>query len=196
MVGAFFRIHMNHVMADAGTAPTCKKPSATDQIGCLVHASTCSIGYAGNSAADGTNTIALKVNDVDPNNLCVQCFLDNTLCPSPYPLSRKLYLNSLNGYETVTGDQLKLSKCFSDGTAGGIANGLGFIPLPKTDAAKTIAKPFCEDFNEQSTCAAGSNANACTGNDAITGGGTIPANTIPSCKFGQDPVADSCHFGP
>jgi hypothetical protein len=197
MVGAFYRIHSIHTMDPTGALAACQRESATDQIGCLVHASPCSIGYAGNSAANGTTSVALKVNNVDPNNLCVQNFLTlGSSDPHTYPVSRKLYLNSLTGFENVSGDQLKLAKCFSDGTAGGIANSLGFIPLPPTDAAKTAAKPFCEDFNEQSACGAASNNNACAGNDAITGGGTIPANTIPSCQYGQDPVANSCHFGP
>ncbi len=176
MVGAFYRIHSVHSIASP--AILCKKVSATDQIGCLVQASPCSIGYAGNSAADGTNTIALKVNNVDPNNLCVQNFLsDPTFAnATTYPLSRKLFLNTIAGFETVTGDQLKLASCFASGTASNIANGLGFVPLPPGQ------ETFCEDFNEQTTCGASSNNNACSNNSA----------PIPSCRFGD---TSGCSFG-
>src|SRR5262249_832112 len=47
--GAFFRLHQNFVRANSTGTP-CQKSSATDQISCLVQASPCSIGIAGNSA--------------------------------------------------------------------------------------------------------------------------------------------------
>jgi hypothetical protein len=166
MVGAFYRIHGTHPFATGGEVCV-NGSSATDQIGCLVRAEPCSIGFAGNSAVQG-NTIALNVNNVAPTDPCVQNLVNiSPTDPATYPLSRKLYLNSLDGFETLASTQLKMAKCFGGGTASTIATGApppvghgGFVPLP--------GAPFCEDFNEvQSGCSVTTgqtNLDACVGN--------------------------------
>lgn len=200
MVGAFYKIHSNHTIATG--ASLCKTASATEQIGCLVQASPCSLGYAGNSAASvGTDAVALKVNQIDPNNLCVQNFL--TKGPSDastYRLSRRLYLNTLNGFEnlsTESSDQTLMANCFANGHAGDKATGLGFIPLPATIGSVNIGSSYCEDFNEQSICGDASNVDACK-----AAGQTNPA-PIPGCEINlgttpptaDDPVAAGCSYG-
>ncbi|HVW26067.1 MAG TPA: hypothetical protein VHC69_11910 [Polyangiaceae bacterium] len=192
MVGAFFKIHNVHVMANANGAPTCHTNSATEQIGCLVQASPCSIGYAGNSAASvGSDPLALKVNQIDPNNLCVQNFL--TLGPNntaTYRLSRRLYLNTLTGFENLgaeSSDQLTMANCFANGNAAAKATGLGFIQLPAQIGGVNIGA-YCEDFNEQSVCGDASNVDACK-----AAGQTNPA-PIPGCELNLNatpPTADN-----
>jgi hypothetical protein len=164
--GAYFRLHQNFVATGAttGTLP-CQKPSATDQIGCLVTASPCSIGYAGNSAVVG-NTVAINVNNIAPSNACIQKLLTDPSGPL-YPISRKLYFNTIAGFETLSGggadqqNEWKLAQCFAgvsgrtDGSAEDIAVGLGFIPLPNS-------APFCDDVAND-LCGTGS---ACAGNPA------------------------------
>ncbi len=54
MNGAYFRLHSQTPTISGSGA--CQSASATDQIGCLVQASWCSIGYAGNSAVNGATT--------------------------------------------------------------------------------------------------------------------------------------------
>jgi ABC-type phosphate transport system substrate-binding protein len=156
MTGAYYRIHS--INSIATPAVQCRAGSATDQISCLVQASPCSIAFAGNSAVQG-NTIALNVNNAAPTNECVQNLVDGT--GSPYPLSRKLYLSSLDGFETLVAgtSQFKMANCFASGAATTKAVANGFIPLPTA--------PFCEDFDEtQAGCnlAGGTNTNACAGN--------------------------------
>jgi ABC-type phosphate transport system substrate-binding protein len=162
--GAYFRLHQNFVATGAPAgAVTCQASSATDQISCLVQASPCSIGYAGNSAATG-NTVAINVNNIAPSNACIQNLLTNPTGPL-YPFSRKLYFNTIAGFETLSSggadqqNEFKLSLCFARksglaGSAEDVAVGLGFIPLP------TTTKPFCDDVAND-LCGTGS---ACANN--------------------------------
>jgi len=155
MTGAYYRLHSINSIATPTVA--CQAGSATDQISCFVQASPCSIGFAGNSAVQG-NTIALNVNNAAPTNTCVQNLVAGG---TAYPLSRKLYLNALDGFETLVAGttQYKMANCFANGSATAKAVANGFIPLPAGQA------PFCEDFNEtQAGCnlAGGANSNACS----------------------------------
>jgi hypothetical protein len=169
MTGAYFRIHTNHSLAphgDASPPPLCQLPDMTDQIGCLVNASPCSLGYAGRQAlTTNPNTAAVKLNKQSPVLLCIQAhFL--------YPMSRKLYLNTLVGFQSVTGQELNLSGCETDlpqpslvpPTPGGVVTSAvaaaGFIPIfPQVN----LGEPFCEDFNEFNLCGIGSgNVDTCT----------------------------------
>jgi hypothetical protein len=160
MVGSFHRIHAVHSLVTPNV--TCQAPSATDQIGCLVRASPCSLGFAGNSAVQG-NTIALNVNNVAPADACVR----NLVTPGApastiYPISRKLYLNTTDGFETLVAgtDQRKLAECFANGKGRDAAVAHGFVALPANAAS------LCEDFNEISVCGAAANVDACANNAA------------------------------
>jgi ABC-type phosphate transport system substrate-binding protein len=179
--GAYFRLHQQFV-ATGSTGSTCQAVSATDQISCLVQASPCSIGYAGNSAVVG-NTVAVNVNNIAPSNACIQQLL---LAQHPvYPIARKLYFNAVNGFDTLaTGtspsnvsaaDQMnehQLARCFGRmtgfaGSAEDVAVGLGFIPLP------TSTVPFCDDVASD-LCGS---TNGCSMNAANTG---IPILGFPN----------------
>src|SRR5213076_1386525 len=136
-----------------------------------------------------------------------QCFLDSTLCTGTakrYELSRALYLNSIQGFESLTGttdltNEGKMATCYANGRAADIATGLGFIPLPATNATRdntgsattpndpsmqlpnlsyTRGKSYCYI----PTCATG---DPCANN----------TGSIPSCHFG-DSSTGTCSFGP
>ncbi|MBV9948777.1 MAG: hypothetical protein JOZ69_18155 [Myxococcales bacterium] len=200
ITGAFYRLHALRSMNPV-TLRTCQLADMTDQIGCLVEASPCSLGYAGRGATNNvaqnnnTNTAAIKVFAQSPLDLCIQ---DNFR----YPLSRKLYLNSLAGLQTanVNGEELQFTGCETDlaqpnlptptpaglmtnsGSATGGVQHFGFIPLPNGVALPdggtlTVnnGEPYCEDFNEVALCgAAGPNSNACA---------TAPANNLDPSTF-------------
>ena len=187
MSGAFYRIHSVHSGKNTGTTPNlCKQGSATDQIGCLVQASPCSLGYAGNEAASiavngVTDVLALKVNGLDPADLCVRNLLVNPTGSTTYPLSRKLYLNTLKGFENVSGDELKLAGCFAKrSVVDPIVTARGFVTLSPVASTRPT---FCEDFPEPTTCPttpAAANVDACK---AVTN-----PSPIPSCEL-SDPIA-------
>jgi hypothetical protein len=175
--GAFFRLHQNFVAtnATAGALP-CKASSASDQISCLVQASPCSIAYGDRSAVVG-NTVAINVNDVAPSNACIQNLL---LGGTTYPMARKLYFNTIAGFQTLPSggvdqqNEYKLAKCFArcptlSGSAAGIAVGDGFVPLPNNTA------PFCDDVGNN-VCLTGS---ACAGNPAGIPSGGYPGPLCP-----------------
>ncbi|HVW26066.1 MAG TPA: hypothetical protein VHC69_11905 [Polyangiaceae bacterium] len=202
MVGAFYKLHNVHVMANANGAPTCHESSATEQIGCLVQASPCSLGLAGRSAASvGTDALALKVNQIDPNNLCIQNYLKSCpTCASTYLLSRPLYLNTLNGFENLaseSSDQLLMANCFANGHAGDKATGLGLVPLPTSLGSVNIGTSYCEDFNEATVCGDATNVDACKaagqGNPAPIPGCEINVNTNPPTA--DDPATANCQYG-
>jgi hypothetical protein len=100
MVGAFYRLHSIRSIVQPNI--TCKAVNATDQIGCLVQASPCSIGFAGNSAVI-PGTVALNANGSPPADACVQ--------NGTYPLRGKLYLNTIDGFGAITPDQYRLARC-------------------------------------------------------------------------------------
>jgi ABC-type phosphate transport system substrate-binding protein len=161
--GAAYRIHSTRTMSGPDfTINTCNIADETSQIGCLVHASPCSVGFAGRAATTEPNTIGLKVNAVSDDTTCIRSFA--------YPLSRKLYLNSMIGFENVTGQELALAQCYTGSgltapaTLSGLITSNGFITLGTA--------PYCEDFNKEMissggcSTAAGTNTNACSNNVA------------------------------
>jgi hypothetical protein len=192
VVGAYYRIHQQNFLATArnnhfvlrkagdftalagglaadstpagGTAacnPTTllaqgKETSATTLIGCIVgSADHCAIGYAGREAETLAGARSLRVDGVTPEVACVRDF--------SYPLSRKLYLNTVKGFENVTGDELKMAQCFAQRSIIDPKVLLkGFVTLSDNTADGTQ----CADFNEQTVCGAGSNNNACANNVA------------------------------
>ena len=112
VVSAFFRLHISHVTNLGGFAPgiNCKKFSSTEQIGCLVAASPCSIGFAGREAVDNALNIAAQVAGIKPTAPNIENLVNGSGRPF-YPLSRRLWVNALNG-AAVGGDQLSLLRCF------------------------------------------------------------------------------------
>jgi hypothetical protein len=208
-VAAFYRIHSTRTLkagADAlcpgAAAPDggacCAQSADTQQIGCLVEASPCSMGFAGLAAGDavlttniaspvqslnfaaGTNTgTTTTVTNVSPNgpNRCIQA---GPLPLIQYPIARNLYVSSTAGFENLTGTankdaQLSLMKCFTgaqaltSGTIQNLISGNGFVNLANY--------PCCRDFNEFSSCGVGTaNVDAC-GNNGTVG---IPSNI---CAF-------------
>jgi ABC-type phosphate transport system substrate-binding protein len=111
-VAGFFRLHASQLTnlggnpTIAGTPGTsvCKQFTSTDQIGCLVKANPCSIGYAGREAVDklpsALNSFAyqLGIATTDakpPTDTNIYALLD-PLNAAYYPMSRKLFVNHWN----------------------------------------------------------------------------------------------------
>jgi hypothetical protein len=208
--GAYKRIHTSQAMYNspsnaisidssapggATPSPMCTKNDATDQIGCLVQASPCSMGYAGRTAEGSTgpnpsgsalamspNTTGLKILGVPDNSACIQAFT--------YRLSRKLYLNTIIGFDvtqTASAPEWDLARCESNASLiNQVALTNNFVALPDAGGPTIVGgpnnglawgtvvagKPFCEDFNEGMICNgdAGANFNACANNDNTDGG--------------------------
>ena len=79
-----------------------------------------------------------------------------------YPLSRKVYFNSIPGFETVTGQELELAKCFAGGVAGGATQFASLL------AAKNLfplpTGPVCQDFANENCSANNTAGDACANN--------------------------------
>jgi cysteine-rich repeat protein len=185
MVGAFYRIHTTTSIVTP--AVTCQNRDATSQIGCLVSASPCSIGYAGKGAVDDNpGAAALKINKLHPSVDCVQTVA--------YPLSRKLYLNTFQGFEDpdLATQEFELAKCFANRTlVDPILDARGFVKLPVANP------PYCEDFNE-TQCAGAANNDACANNPAgipttrtICGNGALEFGE--QCDDGNNVNGDNCN---
>jgi ABC-type phosphate transport system substrate-binding protein len=154
LVGSFYRIHTNRILAN-GCSVTCQEQSSTRQIGCLVSASPCSLGFAGLEAATiATNNCAsaLKVNNVEPSVGNIQNLV---LGGTTYPISRKLYFNTTQFNSPIADpDQQAVLNCFKDpARAQQACEGGGFVRSPNP--------PTCEDFNESACPGAPANVNAC-----------------------------------
>jgi ABC-type phosphate transport system substrate-binding protein len=68
MAGSFFRIHQTHGSTYGTAATTCGFSDDTQQIGCLVNADPCSIGYAGREADAQAGNQALSLNGILPKD--------------------------------------------------------------------------------------------------------------------------------
>jgi hypothetical protein len=157
LTGSFYRIHTNRILRN-GSGTGCSLASSTTQIGCLVGASPCSLGFAGKEAAlfASNAATALKVRDTAPTVANIQNLVltpGNTA--DDYPISRKLYFNSVKYNQTIAdADQAALFACFKNpAKAVASCEAGGFVRSP--------FDPQCEDFNEQTACGAASNVNAC-----------------------------------
>lgn len=177
VVGAFYRIHTTRTAAVATNATCpgdscCKRDDATVQIGCVVEANPCSLGFAGregdlvelNTTGGVLTGYANAVNAVGPLSQCLE--------GAQYPMSRLLYDNTITGFRTtspagfpsaVNGAELSLAQCYSGNnliapaTLNGLITTYNFVPL--------ASGPHCEDFKE-STCGDATNSNACANNPA------------------------------
>jgi hypothetical protein len=161
VIGAYARIHSTQTI-QAGAA-TCQKGSETEQIGCLVQANRCTIGFAGREAEQQAGTTALSINGLFPTTANIEALVTTPSTADDYVLSRKLYLTTVNGFENVTGGELELAKCMSNGSImTTVMNKWNFVPVP--------GGPICQDFDEtQSGCPAPRatvNNNACANNPA------------------------------
>lgn len=168
VVGNFSRIHTTRTLVAAapscpgasGDKRCCSQDDATSQIGCLVEADQCSVGFAGgeSSAQVLTTTagnelaFAASINNIKYDQSCI--------VTAQYPLSRKVYFNTLIGFENVGGQELALAKCFAGSAANfnSLLAAKNLFPLP--------TGPVCQDFANQGCATNNTAGNACSGNPA------------------------------
>jgi ABC-type phosphate transport system substrate-binding protein len=183
IAGAYYRIHSTRTLnTPDSSVSACKHQDATAQIGCLVQASPCSIGYAGKEATNGPEggAVAIKIKALEPTTACIQSF--------SYPLTRKLYLSTTAGFANVTGQELALAQCeATPATINASLSAHGFVSLPATVPGGGV---YCEDFNEQALCGAASNADGCAANAGVS----LPiAKTV--CGNGVKEALEECDNG-
>jgi hypothetical protein len=188
ITGAFYRLHTAveglgpaQELPDTGGTQRCTTQSASAQIGCLVANDPCSIGEAARSTVSGAT--ALKVNQLDPTDACAQLAL--TSPSTAYPLTARLFLNSVAGFESpsLTNGELALAQCISNPSLmRSILTGHDLVPLGPSGSDT----PLCIDYNEQSAAQCnlpGPATDACAGNQSIplvtgcNGCASIPGST-------------------
>jgi hypothetical protein len=179
MTQANFRWHVTNTLG----APTCLLADATAQIGCLVSADTCSVGYAGREADQQAGNQSLLINGIPPTDQNIINLLSGT--PPVYPIARRLNFATLVGFSNLKGGENELAKCFADNTlTTQAASDHFFVPMPTPGV-------LCQDYDETLAttatpfpgCGAGSNTDACRvtppgpfadtlGAGAVSAGGT------------------------
>jgi hypothetical protein len=168
--GGFYRLHTatqpagrGQDLPPGGGTPLCTQRDATTQLGCLAGIEPCSIAFASRSTLLGAAAIsALKVNELDPTDACIQQLVTST--STAYPLSLRLWLSTVAGFEStklVTSD-LALAQCISNPTfINPILSSHGFVQLPG-------GSPICVDYPNELASECGTPAtDACLGNEAI-----------------------------
>lgn len=141
----WYRIHSTRVNAGSSSAP-CRELDATDDIGCLVEASPCTIGFAGASAVGDAASpdpypfrkgLGLRqqggVNPVFPTSAEIQ-----DVCATRYTLTRGLWMCTIDDFAN-TGTQVasfvaaqqQLKSLIMNTTARDSAiTGAGFLTVP------------------------------------------------------------------
>ncbi|MGZ3439116.1 MAG: hypothetical protein ACXVDD_06360, partial [Polyangia bacterium] len=168
ITGAFFRVHTTKVINTG--AGVCLNDDSTVQIGCLARANGCAVGFAGREAdsiAPAGSVVALTVNAKAPTQANIEALVTTPNDTSDdYPLARKLFFDTVVGFENLTGGELELAKCFANSSLmSTIMTGRGFIPVP--------GGVTCQDFNETQAnptgatgCGQSTRTDACTNNPA------------------------------
>jgi hypothetical protein len=216
MTGSYFRIHQNKVrsyatqcssftnqalctaMACTWTSstsvcgvPVCRNASDAQQIGCLVNADPCSIGYAGREAVPTMTTAynqALLVNGFAPTVANIAKLVTDPL--HAYPLSNRLFLASLVGFQHNIGAERELAKCFGNNPGiEMVLNQNNIVPLsPMIDPGLSgvqCLNPFCCQ-GTPGTCSANTTQTSCYAdsgciwNVAFCSGTPISGN--PACN--------------
>jgi len=148
VVTAWFRLHFTHTTNLNGSVPTlpagqfCRKLSSTNQIGCLVKANACSLGYAGREAVDvfasGPQNMVFRLNDISASVVNIDNLFTTPATADDYPLARGLYVNSVKGFASVTGDELTLLNFMrTPANIDPIIAARNFIPVPPTVTRST-----------------------------------------------------------
>jgi len=152
IVGDFSRIHSTRTSIAAGpTCPgtggsgrCCDKFDSTDQIGCLADADPCSIGFSGRTALDQTLVTSTTTESVFGASLAGIGNRQACIANVTYPLARKVFINSVPGFENATTAEQELAKCFSGNVAGGAAQ---FASLLSSGGLFPLtAGPACQTF--------------------------------------------------
>ncbi|HEY4184377.1 MAG TPA: hypothetical protein VGP07_04875 [Polyangia bacterium] len=175
---ANYLIHTT-LVATGSTGTACQKADSTAQIGCLTQADPCSIGYAGREADTvNANVVALTVNAITDSAANIAKILGPT-DPTTYPLSRKLFFNTLQGFQTLQGGELALAKCF--GASGSSAANTGTNGIIKTKGFIPMDDPTVISFNPSGkvTCQSAANSICTAGATGDNGScANIPAGLI------------------
>lgn len=163
VTGAFFRAHTSIVATGGGS--TCQLGDSTAQIGCLTQADPCTIGFAGREAATG-GSVALSVNGVSDDEVNIVKLLAPTASAdfaARYPMSRKLYFNSLQGFSNLFAGsgEAALASCFaSNAIMNPIMQSHNFIPMSHTTMFNPSGSIQCQDFDDV-LCGGASNTDSC-----------------------------------
>lgn len=156
VVSAFFRLHSTQTTSFEGGVSTggpCRQFTSTDQIGCLVKANPCSIGFAGREAVSAGSmafelgTLAALNDSFPPSNARVNNLVLTATKTDDYPLARALWVNVANTANINTPDETAVMNCFGLGGSTSIVDGAisskNFIPVPSgVSRVKTCPATF------------------------------------------------------
>ncbi|HLK93024.1 MAG TPA: hypothetical protein VKZ18_24230 [Polyangia bacterium] len=192
--GSFYRIHAHAPAAgnvpdpSVGATGICQQGDDSAQMGCLVDADPCSVGYTSRAAAAsfpglgappvplGAPLKALAIDGLAPFSPASVSAdpdlpLENLLQPpgtAPlYPLARRMYLSTLTGFGNLLGGEKELAQCFGDNAIVG----------PAMTSHRFVAVPGgvqCLDYPEESPTTA-------TPPDNIQGSGNV---AFAGCNLG------------
>jgi len=173
--------------ADCGVGGTCEAKCTTTGAACTVDAD-CGTG-AGINCGICTyapeNPGALEVAALEPSDLCVRKLLPGSI-GTPYPIARKLFVNTLDGFEALSAQslasphsELGLAQCFStDSIVHPIVRTVGFITLGDVTAqpgtCSNAASLFCEP-----TCSSDCTNHAASGVTTRTTPVDLSAGWVP-----------------
>ncbi|TPV94223.1 MAG: hypothetical protein B7733_16495 [Myxococcales bacterium FL481] len=111
-------------------SPGCEQGSSTNQIGCIVGSQSCYLGWGGGGMLTANPGV------IDGLSIEGQSPLDpDAVTSGLYPLARKLYFNTLSGFDSITdAEEAALAECYDNEVrvAAAISSD-GYIPVDDLD---------------------------------------------------------------
>lgn len=117
--------------------PGCKDGGRdnSDQLGCLVAQSQCSLGWGSMVIQRETQPARTDGGVYRGENLAISKLGEIPVNQRGYPLNQFLYINTINGFDTATGEEAKLVDCIRNHPewVQRAVNAAGFLPFPEVN---------------------------------------------------------------
>lgn len=107
-------------------------PDNSAQLGCIVAQSQCSLGWGSMVIQRETQPARSDGGTYRGENLAISKLGDTPVNQRGYPLNQFVYINTLNGFETATGEEAKLVDCIRNHPewVRKAVLAAGFLPFP------------------------------------------------------------------
>lgn len=187
--GAFYRLHQTVNSGEPGTTvPYCRQTNSTDQLGCLVQASPCSVAFGPRGIyRSNPQALPLALDGLLPTDANLRALRSSPPPANLYPLAHGAYFNTLTGFQNLTGNDDTLAECFSERDFADIVASYAGLTTISSNTSEPV--PLVEFDTQQ--CTACSAVTHCVSNDGCCPAGCTVANDNNCAICGDGVVSNS-----